>query len=106
MLLQHFLEEDAAKPEECRLHPHKIELLKLAANYADRVSRLKKGKKATWEFYFDEGAYKGGWTHQIGQKSLDEMSIINMLKGVGWPGLNSIIYEVNIEIFKILDKRK
>lgn len=104
--LEKFLEEQSLIPEESRLSNKKIEILKLAKKFADKIYRIDEGKNKKWRFCFDDGAFQGEYQTDINQKNLSPLSLLKAIDQINWPGLNSIVSDCNKKILEVLTNYK
>ena len=63
-------------------------LLNCIADSCDKIEMDRKsGGRTVWKFYFDDGAYKGGWWLHLPQKKITPYNVIKLLAEIPWPGL-------------------
>lgn len=85
------------------LPSEKQELLRMAASFADKVSKNPASKgRSMWLFHFHEGAYQGETVIGIRQDCLTSRAVIGMLEEVNWPGFKVIVKRAEAATLSVL----
>lgn len=78
-------------------------LLQLLEQDADAFSKEQRPKqRSLYTMYFDDGAYKGGWTFKLTHTNVTPLSVLNIFSSIPWPGYQSLVKECEKAIFEIL----
>jgi len=64
-------------------------VLEWMLKHADKVEIDKRGRgRSMYRFYFDDGAYKGGYSFEVHHQDLTPLKAYLVTQRTGWPGFN------------------
>ena len=76
--------------------------IEILCKWCDGV-QLDTQSKKIWHFYFDDGAYKGGWHFSKRQKDINTSFVCLVAHEVGWPGLKCFLNAVEKATVEIIE---